>query len=133
MKKRLCIFLTVFAVMSMLLGISVYAVETRYAYTTSATSTLNILNGTAYCSSTAKGNSIVKQIDGIQYLEKKNGSKWEVVSNGTWSDSAKSNFLPMNNSKDNLTSGTYRVRTVFTVYSENNSEKAEPLSKEVTI
>lgn len=133
MKKRLCVLLTISMALLMFLGVTVCAVEARYAYTTSVTSTLTILNGTAYCKSSAKGNSTVTQIDGIQYLEKKNGDKWETVNNGTWSDSSSRNSLTMSNSKDNIGSGTFRVRTVFTVYSGSSSEVVEKISTEKTV
>lgn len=127
MKKRLFALLTISMALLMFLGVTVYAVEARYAHTTSVTSTINIYNGTAYCKSTAQGDSTVTQIDGIQYLEKQNGKNWDVVEN--WSDSSKSNSLTMNNSKDNVGSGTFRVRTVFTVYSGSSSEVVEKISK----
>lgn len=127
MKKRLFALLTISMALLMFLGVTVYAVEARYAYTTSVTSTLNISNGTAYCKSSAKGNSTVTQIDGIQYLEKKNGDNWDIVA--SWSDSSSRNSLNMSNSKDNIGSGTFRVRTVFTVYSGSSSEVVEKISK----
>ena len=127
MKKRLFALLTISMSLLMFLGVTVCAVEARYAYTTSVTSTLNISNGTAYCKSSAKGNSTVTQIDGIQYLEKKNGDNWDIVD--SWSDSSLRNSLNMSNSKDNIGSGTFRVRTVFTVYSGNSSEVVEKISK----
>lgn len=127
MKKRLFALLTISMSLLMFLGVTVCAVEARYAYTTSVTSTLNISNGTAYCKSSAKGNSTVTQIDGIQYLEKKNGDNWDIVD--SWSDSSSRNSLNMSNSKDNIGSGTFRVRTVFTVYSGSSSEVVEKISK----
>lgn len=127
MKKRLFALLTISMALLMFLGVTVYAVEARYAYTTSVTSTLNISNGTAYCKSSAKGNSTVTQIDGIQYLEKKNGDNWDIVA--SWSDSSSRNSLNMSNSKDNIGRGTFRVRTVFTVYSGSSSEVVEKISK----
>lgn len=127
MKKRLFALLTISMTLLMFLSVTVYAVEARYAHTTSVTSTINIYNGTAYCKSIAQGDSTVTQIDGIQYLEKWNGKSWDVVD--SWSDSSSRNSLTMSNSKDNIGSGTYRVRTVFTVYSGNSSEVVEKISK----
>ncbi len=37
----------------------------------------------------------------------------------------------MSNSKSNLSSGTYRLRTVFKVYNENNSEAVEKINSKV--
>lgn len=131
MKKRLFALLTISMALLMFLGVTVYAVEARYAHTTSVTSTLTISNGAAYCKSSAQGDSTVTQINGTQYLEKKNGDDWDIVD--SWSDSAKGNYLTMSNSKDNIGSGTYRTRTVFTVYSGSSSEVVEKTSKEKTV
>ena len=81
--------------------------------------------------SIAGGLSI--SINATQYLEKKNGSKWESVSNGTWSDSINGKSLTLRNSMSNLDNGTYRVRTVATVYSDRELELIEKTSKEITV
>lgn len=133
MKKRLSAILLVVVAMTALFGITAYAVEARYVYTTSAISTLSISSGNAYCKSTARGNDSATKIEAIQYLEKKNGTDWKVVSSGTWRDSVSGSTLTMNNWKNSLSSGTYRVRAVFTVYSGTKSEVAEAISLEVTI
>lgn len=104
-----------------------------YLYTYSAESNLNIVGDTAYCKSVIKGGSAVTQINATQYLEKKNGSKWESVSNGTWSDSINGKSLTLRNSMSNLDNGTYRVRTVATVYSDRELELIEKTSKEITV
>lgn len=136
MKKRLSALFLAFMVLSMVSRITAYAVEPRYAYTTSATSTLTISSGTAYCKSNAKGNGSVTKIVGTQYLEKRIGSgddDWSTVSGGTWINSTNNNSLTMSNSQSSLGSGTYRLRTVFTVYCGTSYETVEKLSKEVTI
>ncbi len=70
MKKTYLHFLTL-VMLTMMCGITAYANDAKYSYTTSATSTLTISSGTAYCKSTAKGNSTVTEIDAVQNLEKK--------------------------------------------------------------
>lgn len=136
-RKAIAILLTFSALLSMGISVCAYNRENTaspyYLYANTVESSLNIVGGTAYCKSVIKGDSTVTQIYAIQYLEKKNGDKWEVVSNGTWSDSVKGNAFKMSNSKDNLGSGTYRVRTVGTVYSGSNSEPVSATSQEVTI
>ena len=102
-----------------------------YLYTGSAKSNLAILSSTAYCKSEIKGDSTVTKIYATQYLEKKNGNKWDIVD--YWSDSVNGSSLTMSNSKDNLGSGTYHLRTVATVYSGSNSEPVVKTSIEVTI
>ena len=110
MKRRISAFMLIITILSTLCGVTVCAVEPRYSYTTTAT-----------------------KIEAVQYLEKKSGSKWYVVTDGTWTDSVNDSLLIVSNNKSGLTSGTYRVRTVFTVYSGSDSEKVTAISKEVTI
>lgn len=136
MKKS--IFAVLLALLVLFLaGISVcaYGVENTaspyYLYTTTVESNLTIAGGTAYCKSSIKGDRTVTKIYATQYLEKKNGSKWDIID--YWSDSVNGNSLRMSNSKDNLDSGTYQLRTVATVYSGSQSEPVEKTSKEVII
>lgn len=131
MKKMFVVILAVITAVAMLYGITVCAAP-RYAYTTSVTSTLSVSSNTAYCKSTLRGDSTVTKIEAVQYLEKKNGTKWQTVSGGTWNDSANSRYLTVSNSKSGLSSGTYRVRAVFTVYSGTSYETVEKISNEVT-
>lgn len=102
-----------------------------YLYTSSVESTLTVVSDTAYCKSKIKGDNTVTQIYATLYLEKKNGSKWDYVD--SWSDSVKEKSLTISDSCGNLGSGTYRVRTVGTVYSGSKSEPINDTSKEVTV
>lgn len=133
MKKRICMLFAVVMAVTMLCGISVYAVEARYTYILTSSSELTFSGNTATCKSYAKGYSTVTKISVTQYLEKQNGKNWETVSGGTWSDSVSASSISMTNSKSSLGSGTYRLRTVFTVYSGTSSETIEKTSSEVTI
>lgn len=138
MKKMVVVFVLMLS-MIFSIGISVCAygehntISPYYLYTYSAESNLNIVGDIAYCKSVIKGGSAVTQINATQYLEKKNGSKWESVSNGTWSDSINGKSLTLRNSMSNLDNGTYRVRTVATVYSDRELELVEKTSKEITV
>lgn len=136
-RKVIAIMLAISTLFSMGVSVCAYNGENTaspyYLYTYSVKSSLTIVGGTAYCKSVITGDNTVTQIYATQYLEKKNGSKWEVVKNCTWSDSVKGKSLTISNSKDNLGSGTYRVKTTGTVYSGSNSEHIEDTSKEVTI
>lgn len=136
MKKPIIAILLAISVL-LSTGISVCAysgdntVSPYYLYTGSVESNLTIVGSTAYCESVIKGDRTVTQIYATQYLEKKNGNKWETIA--SWNDSVSGNSLTMNNSKGNLDSGTYHVRTVATVYSGSKSEPVVKTSKEVTI
>ena len=134
-KSIIAILLALSVLLSAGISVCAYSGENTVSpydlYTYSVKSTLIISGKTAYCESVIKGDRTVTQIYATQYLEKKNGDKWETVD--SWSDSTNGNSLTMSNSKDNLDRGTYHVRTVGTVYSGSKSEPVEDTSKEVTI
>ncbi len=111
----------------------VESVQPRYAYTTSTTSTLIISGTTATCTSSAKGKTGVTKIEATQYLEKKiSEDEWESIDH--WHASVNGNILEgMTNTKSNLSSGTYRLRTVFVVYMGNSCEYPQKTSSEKTI
>lgn len=104
-----------------------------YSYTSSCSSELSISGKTATCKSSATGyynktTEIVVQ----QYLQKKNSSdKWEAVYN--WSDTIDGFKGSVTNTKASLSSGTYRLKTVFTVYAGTASETIYAYSNEKTI
>ncbi|MDR1690059.1 MAG: hypothetical protein LBS21_15865 [Clostridiales bacterium] len=131
MKKTLAVSFVLVIILTVLHA-DVYA---RYNYTSSVSSALTISGKTAYCNSRATGMSMVTKIAGVQYLQKKGlFGLWSTVENGTWTKTVNTNLIEMNNNqKSNLESGTYRVRTVFTVYSGNNSEEVEKISSEATV
>lgn len=132
MKKRLYVCLIMLTVVSFLFTMTVSAVEPRYSYTNYASSSLSISDNEATCISSVSAKSTATKITATQYLEKKNGTTWSTVSGGTWSDSANGISLNMFNSKSNLSSGTYRLRTVIKVYSGTSYESFEKISSEVT-
>ncbi len=102
-------------------------VQPRYAYLNSINTDLYINNGKATCASTIKGMPTVTKIVATQYLEKEVNGSWEIVS--LWNKTSYTNTLYMSNSKSNLVSGTYRVRTVAYVYSGTDYEIVEDISK----
>lgn len=102
-----------------------------YLYTVSVTSTLITSGTTATCESTITCDSTVTQIYATQYLEKKNGSKWDYVN--SWSTSTSKTYLTMSNTEYDLEDGTYHLRTSYTVYSGTSSETIEKTSKEKTV
>ena len=138
MKKLICFLLTFVVSMSVFATMSVSAyneqdtvitesVQPRYAYAESIYSYISINNGKATCTSRVTGMSAVTKIEATQYLEKKVNSSWEEVDH--WDQTSYTKTLYMSNSKSNLDSGTYRVRTVATVYSGTDYEIVEDISK----
>lgn len=108
-------------------------VSPYYLYTSSVTCQLLINNKTATCKSILEGSSTVSKIDGTHYLEKKDGKAWETVTGCTWSNTTNTDYLKLENTKGSLSSGTYRVRAVFTVYCGGKSETVEVTSNEVSL
>lgn len=138
MKKLICFVLTFVFSMSAMFVVPVNAyneqdtvitdiVQPRYAYTSSIYSNLSISDGKATCTSTVTGMPTVTKIVATQYLEKKVLWWWEEVAH--WSDTSYTKTLYMNNSKSGLDSGTYRVRTVASVYSGTDYEIVEDTSE----
>ncbi len=105
-----------------------------YEIASNPESTLIISGTTASCKSTVTGKS-VKSISAEQTLEKFWGLWiWNEVDGGYWTKSVNSSILIMNNNKNKLDSGTYRLKTVFTLTSTSGeTETITVYSEEVTI
>lgn len=141
MKKLICFMLAFMLSMSTISVASVSAcneqdtvitetVQPRYAYVESINSNLSISNGKATCTSTIKGMPSATKIEATQYLEKRTlFGGWKGIDR--WDKTVNSDTLYMSNSKGNLDDGTYRVRTVATVYSGTDYEIVEDTSEEV--
>lgn len=138
MRKLICFMLTFVLSMSAFAVVSVSAyneqdtvitdiAQPRYTYTESISTNLYINGGKATCISTVTGMPTATKIEATQYLEKKVLWWWEEVDH--WSDTSYTKTLYMSNSKDNLDDGTYRARTVATVYSGTDYEIVEDISK----
>lgn len=74
-------------------------------------------SNTATCKSTYyESNSPVSSISATQTLEKKGlFGIYSSVSGASWTKTVTTQNLSMSNTKSNLSSGTYRLKTVFTV------------------
>ena len=103
-----------------------------YAIANNPVSQLSVSGTTAYCSSQVSGLS-VKSITAEQSLEKFWGLwVWNEVD--YWSESVNTTSIFMSNHKYNLESGTYRLKTVFTLTATNGkTETITVYSEEVTI
>lgn len=92
-----------------------------YSYTNDVTGYISISGTTATMTSKVNGKSSATKIYITQYLQKKSGSSWSQVGAGHtgvyYSKSA-----TMTNTVSSLSSGTYRVKTVFKVFSGTSYE-----------
>lgn len=133
-KKVLCALLIVFvAVPCLIPNASANGIMPLDLYTRSCRSTLTISGTTAKCESELKGYpDVTTKIVMTQILEKKStGTTWTYVT--SWSETFTDWQAFMTNYAYNLSSGTYRLRTVCTVYSGSAYENIEKSSSSVTI
>ncbi len=111
-----------------------YGVSPAYEIASSCTSDLDIQNGTAHCKSIAEGTDAVT-ITITHTLQKHWGLwVWEDVDNAMWTKTADINFVCLYNTKSDLKSGTYRVKSTFELTNENGeSETITIYSNEETV
>lgn len=96
--------------------ISTNMAQPYYEMAFSAESKLSISGTTATCKSTLRGDPNVTKIVAVQTLEKQGFLWiWSTYDGTTWTKTVYSNTLTMSNTKTGLTSGKYRLKTVFTL------------------
>lgn len=104
-----------------------YGVSPAYEYADSVSSRLYISEQTATCRSDADGCNVVS-ITVEQTLEKYSGWFWiwNSVDGANWTKTVNLNSISMSNTKSGLSSGTYRLKSVFTLTS--SSGKTETIT-----
>lgn len=110
-------------------------VQPYYEKASKATSTLSISGTTAICESYIKGNSDVVKIVAEQYLQKQGFLWiWSTYDGAEWTKTVYSNTLAMSNTKTGLSSGKYRLKTVFTLTDKDGkTEKITVYSDEKSV
>lgn len=105
--------------------ISVY-----YSYISNNRASLEIKGGSASCYSEITGYSgITTKVKITMYLEKKTLWWWNEIT--SWTKTANVCHTTLSK-KYTVSSGTYRLRVVYTVYSGNSSETITVYSNEAT-
>lgn len=95
-------------------------VQPYYEKAFEAKSMLSISGTTATCESSARGDSDVTKIVAVQTLEKQGFLWiWGTYDGTTWTKTVYSNTITMSNTKTGLSSGKYRLKTVFTLTDKN--------------
>ncbi len=90
-------------------------------------SVLSISDRTAYCTSSVEGTNAVS-ISVTQTLQKHWGLWiWNDVKDAEWSKQVNDNSISLSNSKSGLESGTYRVKSVFTLTDKNGKSETIPI------
>ena len=123
-----CLF-TCFTATASAKNVSTYAIgdtaSPQYEIASSVSSTLNFVGTKAECISQASGIN-TSEITVVQTLQKYSGWFWIWDDVATWTKTAKSTSISLGNTKSGLSSGKYRVKSVFTF--TNKSGKTETLT-----
>lgn len=127
------------------LSITIYAADTHgyenetiipmYEIAAETISQLSISGNTAYCTSKSSSDDAVS-ISVEQILEKYSGWlwNWDEVDGAKWSSTVNRKSITVYNSKSGLSSGTYRLKSVFTLTtSSGKTETITVYSEEKTI
>lgn len=100
-----------------------YGVSLLYEIAKAPISTLSIIDKTAYCVSKTDGTNAVS-ITVTQNLQKHWGLWiWTDVKDAGWSKQVDDDSIRLSNTKSGLTSGIYRVKSVFTLTDKNGKSE----------
>ncbi len=110
-------------------------VQPYYEKAVDVWSDLSINITTAACESYVRGNSDVVKITATQYLQKQGFLwTWSTYDGAEWTKTVYSNTLAMSNTKTGLSSGKYRLKTIFTLTdSQGKTETITVYSDEKTV
>ena len=107
-----------------------YSLNSLYTY--KSESYLSITDKTATCTSILVGYETTTKITFTQTLQRKNSSGiWETVA--TWNKTRDISAGSVTNKKTALVRGTYRLKTVFTVFAGVKHETITNFSTECTV
>lgn len=131
--KKMTVSLVTALLLCLNLGVVSYAdtvvpfensgISLAYEIANSCTAYLDIANSTAECTSIAKGTDAVS-ITVTQTLQKHWGLWiWTDVKDASWSKTVDDDSICLSNSKSGLDSGTYRVKSVFTLTDKNGKRE----------
>ena len=135
MRSLICVMLSVVMLLSMnvWMGAAVSAEETvvqpRFSYTNFAAASLDITTqGVASCLATAEGyNGITTKVEIQMILQKSIKRRWTDMVTWEGTFNGMDGYL---NELTTVTTGTYRVKAVFTVYSGSAYEEITVYSQE---
>ncbi len=96
------------------IGSNIGIVAPMYEIARNPQVTLTISKREATCSCITTGKNVV-EITAEQTLEKRDGSAWNPVEDANWVSTVKTNMIYVSNTKSDLESGKYRLKTVFTL------------------
>ncbi|MCM1276841.1 MAG: hypothetical protein NC299_16015 [Lachnospiraceae bacterium] len=95
-----------------------------YDKASDAEAALSISGITSTCRSTIDGEPDVVEITATQYLQKQGFLWiWSTYGGAEWTKTIYTNILAMSNTKTGLSSGKYRLKTVFTLTDKNGKSE----------
>ncbi len=105
-----------------------------YEYVDDAKSILDIFSGTAECTSKCTGANNVIQITVEQTLQKFWGLwVWNDVDGAKWPTTENGSYISVVNTKRGLSSGTYRLKSVFTLKTSNGETETITIYSEENV
>ncbi len=94
-------------------------VEPAYAIANNPVSRVTISGTTATCYSSTRGNATTISI--TQTLQVKKTTVWSNVKDATWTKTVNANSITMRNFKYDLDSGTYRLKSEYTLTAKDGT------------
>lgn len=94
-------------------------VEPAYVIANNPVSRVTISGTTATCYSSTRGNATTISI--TQTLQVKKTTVWSNVKDATWTKTVNANSITMRNFKYNLDSGTYRLKSEYTLTAKDGT------------
>lgn len=94
-------------------------VEPAYVIANNPVSRVTISGTTATCYSSTRGNATTISI--TQTLQVKKTTVWSNVKDATWTKTVNANSITMRNFQYNLTSGTYRLKSEYTLTAKDGT------------
>lgn len=133
LKKILAVGTAMLTIIFLMNIVSAVEISPFYTYTSNCSSTLSISGTTGTCNSAATGyNGETTKIVVEQTLEKKTLLFfWSSEEN--WTTTVTGSKADVTKTRGGLSSGTYRLKTVFTVYAGSNYETITVYSAEKTV
>lgn len=100
-------------------SVNIDIVEPAYVIANNPVSRVTISGTTATCYSSTRGNATTISI--TQTLQVKKTTVWSNVKDATWTKTVNANSITMRNFQYNLTSGTYRLKSEYTLTAKDGT------------
>ena len=129
MKKIISVILAVSVLCCFMVSVNASQIQPRYSYTTTYTTGIHITDsGKATCTANVTGITSTTKIEITMSLQKKVLFWWDDIE--TWTLTEYDLCAAIGGTVENVSSGTYRTKAVYTVYCGSDSETITGYSQE---